>query len=321
MKKILIVFLIAFLGAQTAFAAAPAWITVDENARVKGPDILLGDIAQISCEDAARAGALARLKIGNAAAPGGKVSFSERLLRLRLTAAGGDLEGVVWEIPPLIVVETNAAAISGEKFKALVADYIEEQMNLEKDGRKFTVEVLSDPADLLAPDGKISYEIELPYGIKDNAPTNVAVSVHADGRFYKKVLMRARVHAYEPVVVTNRSLASKETVGEADVRLEYLDTGRLAPGYLTELNQAVGMVVKRVVNKGVPLTAHMIDRPILIKRMATVDIVSSVGGARVKTEGVALQDGRADDLIRVRNVKSGKSVSGRVVDDSTVEVS
>lgn len=321
MKKILIVFLIAFLAARAAFAAAPAWITVDENARVKGPDILLGDIAQISCEDAARAGALARLKIGNAAAPGGKVSLSERLLRLRLTAAGGDLEGVVWEIPPLVVVETNAAAISGEKLKALVADYIGEQMKLEDNGRQFTVELLSDPADLLAPDGKISYEIELPYGIKDNAPTNVVVSVHADGRFYKKVLMRAKVHVYERVVVTNRSLASKETVGEADVRLEYLDTGRLAPGYLTELNQAVGMVVKRVVNKGVPLTAYMIDRPILIKRMAAVDIVSSVGGARVKTEGVALQDGRAGDLIRVRNVKSGKSVSGRVVGDSTVEVS
>jgi flagella basal body P-ring formation protein FlgA len=62
------------------------------------------------------------------------------------------------------------------------------------------------------------------------------------------------------------------------------------------------------------------DVPILVKQHDVVKLVAHVGPLRVVQFGEAMQDGRAGQLIRVRNVDSQHVVTGRVVDRSVVEV-
>ncbi len=51
-----------------------------------------------------------------------------------------------------------------------------------------------------------------------------------------------------------------------------------------------------------------------------VQLIAKVGPLQVKTRGEALQNGRAGQMIQVRNVDSKAIVTGRVMDRSTVEV-
>lgn len=321
MKKIAFLCLLMCLcSMHAAFAASPASIRVYEKVNVAGPDIFLGDIAQIDCADDARAAALRSLKIGNAAAPGGKVVFTEDLLKIRLAAASGDYTEVVWQIPALVTVETGAQSISADTLVNLAIGFIEEQLRLEPMQRMHTVERAGMPNALLAPEGEISYQVTLPYGLKYNAPTNVLIWVYVDGQLYKKVTFRLRVHVYEQVVVTSRSLAAKQQITEADLHLENLDTSKIAAGYLTDVKKAVGLVVKRALPGGTPLSAIMLDKPVIIKRMTMINIISNVGGVEVRMEGQALQDGKEGQIIRVKNIKSDKMLNAKVVDASTVEV-
>lgn len=323
MRKMILIFLgvLAWSFHMTAYAAAiPAWIAVKEDVSVAGPEILLGDIAEIQCEDKARAARLSSFKVGNAAAPGGKIVLSPGLLRMRLASSGLDYEGIAMNIPEIVTVQTSAQKISGEYFVSKAVEYIDAQMKLEPKARRYTVETVVLPNDFIAPVGEIDCRVKLPNGIQYDVPTNVVIWLYVDGKLHKKVQFRVRLHIYEQVVVTSRSMAAKEVVSRADLHLEDMDTSKLAPGYLIDINRAVGLVMKRVANKGVVVTAVMLDKPVLIQRMAMVNLISKFGGIKVKVEGQALQDGREGDLIRVRNISSNKAVTGRVIDESTVEV-
>ena len=68
------------------------------------------------------------------------------------------------------------------------------------------------------------------------------------------------------------------------------------------------------------LTKNMLRNPVVIEAGASVYITANNNGIIVKTEGVALQRGRAEEMIRVRNASSSKVLRVRVVDASTVEV-
>ena len=47
-------------------------------------------------------------------------------------------------------------------------------------------------------------------------------------------------------------------------------------------------------------------------------IFSDLNGVKVKMEGNALQNGHFNELIRVKNLSSGKIVEGRIVDEKKI---
>jgi flagella basal body P-ring formation protein FlgA len=60
--------------------------------------------------------------------------------------------------------------------------------------------------------------------------------------------------------------------------------------------------------------------PVVVHKRDSVRLRLYVGSLQVTTRGEALEDGRAGERIRIRNVDSSRVVSGRVVDRGTVEV-
>ncbi|MBP2633083.1 MAG: flagella basal body P-ring formation protein FlgA, partial [Firmicutes bacterium] len=89
-KKIVLVFMTFFMLLPNLVIASPIEITTYDKVEISGPDILLGDIATFSGEDANRIYELKQLKIGNAANPGNSIVLTNELLGARLVGAGGD---------------------------------------------------------------------------------------------------------------------------------------------------------------------------------------------------------------------------------------
>jgi flagellar basal body P-ring formation protein FlgA len=59
----------------------------------------------------------------------------------------------------------------------------------------------------------------------------------------------------------------------------------------------------------------------LVEQGAAVQIYFTAGGLTISASGVTLQPGAAGDLVKVRNVDSGKIISGTVMADGTIRVS
>jgi flagellar basal body P-ring formation protein FlgA len=319
-KKIL-VFAMAFMLLTSLVSASSIEITTYDNVEISGPDILLGDIAMISGDDANRINELKQLKIGNAANPGNSVVLTNELLGARLVGAGGNYSDVVWNVAQPITITTKSQTISSEMLAGLAKSYINEQLKSGADAKEYHVDGIDLPNLVIVPDGNLTFEVTLPYGIKYNVPTNAVVNIYIDKRLYNKSNVRFKVRSYEQVAVISQVLATKHILTQEDLHFEKLDTSKLSPGYITDITKVLGMETRRGLQNGTPLNIYMLEKPIIIKQLAMINIISNVNGIVVKTSGQALQDGREGNVIRVKNVSSNRIITGKVIDGSTVEVS
>ena len=80
------------------------------------------------------------------------------------------------------------------------------------------------------------------------------------------------------------------------------------------------VVAKTRLPAGTPVLKRFVEVPFAVKRGQLVKIVAEKGGIYVETTGKALQNGRVGDIIKVKNIYSGKVIEGRVKDEETVVI-
>src|SRR5690606_986154 len=122
------------------------------------------------------------------------------------------------------------------------------------------------------------------------------------------------------VVVLAAPAAAGQTLAESDLKLEPMNVARLGAGYLTRIDDAEGLVLKRPVRPGTVLTAALLARPTLVRRGQRVELVAGGSSLAVRTEGEALSDAAEGERVRVRNVRSRTIVEGVVAADGTVRI-
>jgi flagella basal body P-ring formation protein FlgA len=91
-------------------------------------------------------------------------------------------------------------------------------------------------------------------------------------------------------------------------------------GLIDSRQGIVGKISRRTLLPGVPIYAAAVTEPRLISNGAKVKVIYSEGGMTISTYGSALQNGGAGDLVSVRNLDSGLTISGVVQTDGTVLV-
>lgn len=289
-------------------------IVVAAESQVTGPYFTLGDIAGISGDDNERINALRQIKLGHAPAPGQSFVLTPEILSARLSAANTDFTGVSWQIPPQFRVTALSQLVSGQRLAGQARDYL----NMRLAGGDVEITPIGQPQDVVVPPGDIMFNIELPYGVRYNAPTTVIVGITVAGQTYATVNLRFDIKRYEQVAVAGRALAARELITGDNVVFERRDVGRMPPGYFTDLKKILGLAVSRQLAPGTAITDSILKKPVLVKRGKTVNIVAQIGGIEVTVPGIAQQDGSEGQLIRVQNANSKKVITGLVVDAATV---
>ncbi|MCH8506446.1 MAG: flagellar basal body P-ring formation protein FlgA [Ectothiorhodospiraceae bacterium] len=134
------------------------------------------------------------------------------------------------------------------------------------------------------------------------------------------IYVSARVNSYAQVYTTARSLGRGERIREGDLRLLEANVGNLSQGYYTELDQLLGMEVRRPSRPGEVLTPSMVAAPRLVTRGQTVTVLADAGAARVTMQGTAMEDGGLGDRIRVKNPRSERVIEGEITGEGRVRV-
>ena len=132
--------------------------------------------------------------------------------------------------------------------------------------------------------------------------------------------MPVTIALMEEVVVTRHPIVRGQALRAADLALSETDVSRLHKAYFTRIDDVVGLRSKRAVRAGQTLHAGLLRREQLVKRGAQVQIVADTGGLYVTMRGKALADGGLGDRIRVKNLNSGRVVSGTVRGRGVIEV-
>jgi len=148
----------------------------------------------------------------------------------------------------------------------------------------------------------------------------VTVKVRCDGAAPWTVFVPAQVRLLRNVVVMTRPLKRESMIDEGDVALRERDVGTLGPGYLTQLDQAVGMKLVRPMVLDQVLTQVQLEQAEVIRKGDHVVIIARSGSLSVRMPGEALSKGGMQEQIRVRNLNSKRVVKARVTGPGQVEV-
>ena len=72
----------------------------------------------------------------------------------------------------------------------------------------------------------------------------------------------------------------------------------------------VGKRLKKSINSNRPIYHSNLEKDWLIKKNSTIMIENKIGNITVKDRGIALENADFMDVLRVKNVKSGKIIYG-----------
>jgi flagella basal body P-ring formation protein FlgA len=91
-------------------------------------------------------------------------------------------------------------------------------------------------------------------------------------------------------------------------------------GVIDSHEALVGKVAKRTLLPGLPVAATSVGEPRLVTNGEKVKVVFTEGGLTITTYGAALQAGGAGDVVSVRNLDSGLTISGVVAPDGSIHL-
>ena len=117
-------------------------------------------------------------------------------------------------------------------------------------------------------------------------------------------------------VVATRAIRAQSVLAPSDLMLEPGAT----PGALSKIEDAVGLEAQRSLYRGRPVMAGDLGPPAVVERNQIVTLVYQNGALSIATEGRALGRGGVGQRVRVLNVDSRATVTGRVAAPGIVEV-
>lgn len=123
--------------------------------------------------------------------------------------------------------------------------------------------------------------------------------------------------AMADTVLAARTIRAQTIIGPGDVVVKSVDV----PGAATTPDTVIGMEARVSLYAGRPIRRSDIGQPALVDRNQIVPLVFERNGLRITTEGRSLGRAGAGEPVRVMNLSSRNTVSGRVLPDGRIMVS
>ena len=131
----------------------------------------------------------------------------------------------------------------------------------------------------------------------------------------------AASQAGEVVLIPNRVIYPGETILPGALKKVTLVAGKKKPDSVaTRAEELEGRIARRTLLPGHYIPVNAIRQPWAVEQGAPVQVIFAAGPLTISAAAVTLEPGSAGDLVKVRNLDSGKIFSGTVMADGTIRV-
>lgn len=286
---------------------------------VAGEFVRLGEIAELS---GLEAGALERwrsLVVIRAPLLNGERSLSQAEIRSALKRYGIVPEALSLSGPERISVRREGQVIARAEIQEAVADLLRAQLPWSPEQIQ-ALEVSVSEETISLPQGELRYQVGGLRAPVRSGTLSLPVTLQVNGEPRRRIWVKARIQATQPVVVTRVALERGRIIGPGDLVLEERPAEGIPQDALADPEEALGKQVKRALEANAIVRVGLVERPILVRRGAPVVILVETPHLKITALGEALQHGAQGDRIRVLNRASKKEVLARVVDGHTAQV-
>lgn len=284
---------------------------------VRGPEIHLGDIAEITSPDKAfdrLVEDLKKLKLSDAPPPRTKTSIPGVKILQDIGSTGVDVQTIGYSIPQVVSIETAGREVSTAEVLAAAREKLAHDTAVNVQIRD-----LSWEATQVIPTGSAAVTVER-LGLPSAGKLPLQVVVAVDGLPAARFLATAMVDDWREVPVLRKSLERGMLIEPDAVELVRLNLNQQPADVADGLDEVVGHRTKTRIEGGMTLRRSLIDIPPLVPKGKKVVAVFESGGLKATASGISLDDGLKGEIVKVRNESSKKIIKARVISADEVEV-
>lgn len=206
---------------------------------------------------------------------------------------------LVWLTP------ANAETISHEQIKAFAKQYVENNLPAPAQGKRIVIPADLDPRITIKPCSE-----PLQANIPENYRTrNVNVKIFCSSSNPWYIYLPVRVSTEIPVLVAKSKIAKGTVLDEDNVDVVLKPLHQTRGEIIDDASSVYGAKSKRSLIQGAVITKKMFC---VVCKGDTVTIMAKSDSLMIKTQGVAQTSGVIGQQIRVKNKRSGRSITARV---------
>ena len=145
--------------------------------------------------------------------------------------------------------------------------------------------------------------------------SNTTVSVRCNGNKPWMIYVPVNIQIFQDIAVATKPLAQNTILTAEDFKLEKMDINRVSSGIIDDPAYLIGKQLTRPIRIGKPILTNMVKKPIVVHRGDRVRLLAKSDVFEVIMEGEALTDAATGDRIRATNLRSRRTIEGRLAKD------
>ena len=283
---------------------------------VKDEAISLGEVSIIRGKESLVSKA-SGISLGRISMPGQSIVVDRPTVLSRLACNGISVSKVALTGAKKVIVRQEQQIIQASEFVELARGFLVEHL---PEGTECQFEPIRSPTDLVVPwdvkDVKLSRRLS---GGMTGGQAKVEIAVVGDGKEIGvcEVTFGLKHNSRRAVALVD--IPAGGTIGPENIRIEKVlsDSPEAC-----DWREPYGLVARRRIAADTVIRSNMVGLrkgDVIVKRNRAVVIQYESPVLLVTAVGKAMQDGRAGEYIKFRNVESQRIILAKVIEDGTVE--
>ena len=217
----------------------------------------------------------------------------------------------------LIVNATQANAITGNEIKALIINYldnkninskpiIKENRVFKKCGHELNIRPLFN-----------NFKTVI---VSCNKPLKWQITIRTNADSTPKIHSKKKMNKISnsiKLITLKNNLKKGEVIQKHDLKFDY-KTNSVGNGFFESFDKLVGRKINQNLSKGQVIKIRHLEENFMVSEGQSIIIFSDLYGINVRMQGNALENGHFNELIKVKNISSGKIVQGRVINEKKI---
>ncbi len=304
---------------QTLWALEkPFTVRLLDQATVAGPDITLGDVAQLAGDEKPFLDRLGRMVLEQAAPVGSSVVLNRSAVNSALSREGYSTGAVVWEGSDACRVLTQVQDVSPDQLLESAKLFIRVQTG--EDAKNLDIKLLSPTKSIKMPAGKLEIHFRPSLIGQYEGVQILTAECSTDGHAGRVIPVRLNTQIFRLVVVTKKEVRKGEKFTNANIGFDRLPSDKVSKGTLQKLEDVLGRSAGMDLKAGTPVRFSEINDPPMIHRGEVVQGLVITGNVEISVSVRAQTDGRAGEEIVVENTDTHKVLRAKVLDENKVQI-
>ncbi len=131
-----------------------------------------------------------------------------------------------------------------------------------------------------------------------------------------KIPVSVKYSSIRKIVIASREIPVGHKITEEDIKT--VEMSNVRDDLIENIDQVVGKIAKKRIQEGTPIKKYYLKPDFVVKKNDRVKVIYDSGVIRVELSGIALENGEKGQVIKVKNLSSGKKIKCRVLDNKTV---